>query len=316
MRVSHHPDYCVSLPAGHPFPMAKYRLIREILLARGVIAPGDVCAPQEIALERLERVHTREYLAKLATGALSASELRRLGVPWSVALWRRARLAAQGTLDAARRALADGVSGNLAGGTHHAFADRGEGFCVLNDVAIAIRALQDDRTIERALVVDLDVHQGNGTAALFEDDPRVFTFSVHGEKNYPAVKMRSSLDVGLPDGTGDAGYLAVLCEHLPRALDAHPADIVFYLAGVDVAQGDRYGRFALSEAGVRERDRYVVGQVRGRSLPLVLTLAGGYAPSAERTAELHAILFEEAQAFESAAARTAAARPHHIGHAS
>jgi len=187
------------------------------------------------------------------------------------------------------------VSANLAGGTHHAFADRGEGFCVLNDVAVAIRVLQGQGAIERALVVDLDVHQGNGTAAIFAADASVFTFSVHGASNYPALKQRSSLDVALPDGTGDAEYLAALSAHLPRILDAFRADLVFYVAGVDVVAGDRYGKLALSEEGVRARDRRVVGEVRGRALPLVITLAGGYAPTPVRTAELHAIVFEEAR---------------------
>jgi len=298
MQVSHHPDYFVPLPEGHPFPMAKYTLVREILVERGVIAPGDVVlVPAEIDRAHLERVHTAEYLEKLETGGLSANEQRRLGVPWSPALYRRSRLAAQGTLDAACRALEVGLSGNLAGGTHHAFADRGEGFCLLNDVAIAIRALQAQGAIERALVVDLDVHQGNGTAAIFEGDPSVFTFSMHGATNYPAVKMRSTLDITLPDGTDDIRYLDALRSELPRILDGFRCELVFYLAGVDVARGDRYGRLLLSEEGVRARDRYVIRAVRERGLPLVLTLAGGYAATARRTAELHAIVFEEAVRF-------------------
>lgn len=297
MQVSHHPDYFVPLPEGHPFPMAKYTLVREILIERGVIAPADVVAPVEADRALLERVHTAEYLEKVESGGLSAHEQRRLGVPWSPALYRRSRLAAQGTLDAARRALESGLSGNLAGGTHHAFADRGEGFCLLNDVAIAIRALQAQGAIERALVVDLDVHQGNGTAAIFEGDPSVFTFSMHGASNYPAVKMRSTLDVALPDGTDDSGYLDALRFELPRILDTFRCDLVFYLAGVDVARGDRYGRLLLTEEGVRARDRYVIRAVRDRGLPLVLTLAGGYAATARRTAELHAIVFEEAVRF-------------------
>jgi acetoin utilization deacetylase AcuC-like enzyme len=200
----------------------------------------------------------------------------------------------QGTLLAARAALEDGIAGNLAGGTHHAFADHGEGFCVLNDVAVAIRRLQAEGMIRRAMVVDLDVHQGNGTAAIFEGDDSVVTFSMHGERNYPARKMRSTLDVGLPDGTDDEGYLAALAAHLPQLSAGFAPDLVFYLAGVDVAAGDRYGRFSLSDAGLRERERQVLGWARARGLPMVVTLAGGYASSAERTAELHAMVFEEA----------------------
>jgi acetoin utilization deacetylase AcuC-like enzyme len=284
----------VALPPSHPFPMAKYGLIREILLERGLIGLGDIDEPQEAALADLRRVHTAQYLEKLANDALDATEQHRLGVPWSQALWRRSRLAVQGTLDSARYALASGLGANLAGGTHHAFADRGEGFCVLNDVAIAIRALQSEHRIARALVVDLDVHQGNGTAAIFAGAADVFTFSIHGHNNYPAIKMRSSRDVGLPDGTADAEYLAALEQHLPQILAGFSADLVFYLAGVDVAAGDRYGRFRLTEHGLRARERYVIEQVRSAGVPLVITLAGGYAPSARRTAELHALVFEAA----------------------
>ena len=208
---------------------------------------------------------------------------------------RRSRLAVQGTLTAARIALHDGLAGNLAGGTHHAFAGRGEGFCVLNDVAVAIRALQDAGSIRRAVIIDLDVHQGNGTAAIFEDDPDVYTFSMHGERNYPAQKLRSTRDVGLPDGIGDDEYLATLAQHLPQVLGESRADIAFYLAGVDVAAGDRYGRFALSDAGVTRREREVLGAVRQAGLPLVIVLAGGYAATAERTAQLHTLVFDAAR---------------------
>jgi len=296
MRVSHHPHYALRLPEGHPFPMSKYTLVRLRLIERGTLSPAQIIEPCEVERAALERVHSSSYLDKLAAGDLSAREQRRLGVPWSAALWRRARLAVQGTLDAARRALAEGVSGNLAGGTHHAFADHGEGFCVLNDVAVAIRALQVEGAIAQALVVDLDVHQGNGTAAIFADDPRVFTFSMHGARNYPLEKLKSTLDVELPDGMGDEEYLRLLAQQLERILSSFRPDIVFYLAGVDVAAGDRYGRLALSDAGIRARDRKVIGSTRSAGLPLVLTMAGGYAASPERTAELHAIAYEEAAA--------------------
>jgi acetoin utilization deacetylase AcuC-like enzyme len=294
MRVSHHADYCLPLPDGHPFPMAKYRLVREVLLDKGVLRAADFAEPAEVALAELERVHEPAYLDKLALGTLSAAEERRLGVPWSPRLWRRSRLAVQGTIDAARRALDDGVSANLAGGTHHAFADHAEGFCALNDVAVAIRALGAEAHIARAVVIDLDVHQGNGTAAIFAEDPKVVTFSMHGEKNYPAVRQRSTRDVALPDGTDGVAYLAALRYELPDVLATARADVAFYLAGVDVAAGDRYGRFTLGDADIRERDREVIGQVRAAGVPLVITLAGGYAPTARRTAELHAIVIEEA----------------------
>jgi acetoin utilization deacetylase AcuC-like enzyme len=294
MRFSHHPDYFLPLPEHHPFPMAKYTLVHRYLLERGIARPEQVMQPEEASLADLARVHTPEYLEALEHGRLSAAEQRRIGVPWSARLWRRSRLAVQGTLDAARAALDLGIAGNLAGGTHHAFAGHGEGFCVLNDVAVAIRALQAERRIERALVVDLDVHQGNGTASIFAGDDSVLTFSMHGERNYPAQKQRSSVDVGLPDGVDDAQYLEMLDRHLPAVIAAARADIVFYLAGVDVVAGDRYGRFALSDAGLLAREQRVLAATRRAGLPLVITLAGGYAATPERTAELHLRVFEVA----------------------
>src|SRR3984885_3048639 len=201
MKCSYHPSYQVALPPGHPFPMSKYPLLKDRLLSERILAAADILRPEPFEVQTLELVHTREYLDKLESSGLSAPEQRRLGMPWSQALWQRSRLASAGTLLAARAALEHGLGGNLAGGTHHAFADHGEGFCVLNDVAIAIRKLQAERAIERAAIIDLDVHQGNGTAAIFEGVDAVFTFSMHGERNYPLAKMRSSLDVPLPDGT-------------------------------------------------------------------------------------------------------------------
>ena len=274
--------------------MAKYTLVYDRLRAAGLLPAENIMLPGEAARVDLERVHTTPYLQRLFVEGLSVAEQRALGVPWSPKLLRRSRLAVQGTWLAAEAALAAGRAGNLAGGTHHAFADHGEGFCVLNDVAIAIRRLQKERRIARALIVDLDVHQGNGTAAIFEGDASVFTFSMHGERNYPARKMRSTLDVGLPDGVGDEQYLATLADHLPRLTQDFSPDIVFYLAGVDVVAGDRYGRFQLSEAGLRERERCVLDWSQKLGLPLVITLAGGYASDALRTAILHCIVFEEA----------------------
>jgi len=294
LKVSHHPDYYLPLPEGHPFPMVKYTLVYDRLRAAGLLPAERIMLPEEASRADLARVHTREYLERLFGPGLTVQEQRALGVPWSPRLLRRSRLAVQGTLLAARAALDEGRAGNLAGGTHHAFADHGEGFCVLNDVAVTIRRLQADRRIERALVIDLDVHQGNGTAAIFEGDDSVFTFSVHGERNYPARKMRSTLDVGLPDGVGDEQYLETLQENLPRLTADFRPDIVFYLAGVDVAEGDRYGRFRLSDEGVRARERCVLDWARRLGLPLVITLAGGYSPNAVRTAMLHSIVFEEA----------------------
>jgi acetoin utilization deacetylase AcuC-like enzyme len=300
MKCSYHPAYQVALPMGHPFPISKYPLLKNQLVAEGILAPMDLLAPEPLDLETLELVHTREYLDKLDSSGLSAAEQRRLGLPWSEALWQRSRLAAAGTLLAARMALEGGLAGNLAGGTHHAFADHGEGFCVLNDVAIAIVKLRAEGAIRRAAVIDLDVHQGNGTAAIFESVDDVFTFSMHGERNYPLAKRRSNLDVPLKDGVADDEYLETLQRHLPTVIEAAGADIVFYLAGVDVAAGDRYGKLALTEEGIRLRDQRVIEAVRSRGLPLAIVPAGGYAPTRARTAELHAHAFREAAAYERA----------------
>ena len=289
------------LPPNHPFPMSKYPLLKDQLVREGLLTSAEILVPEPLAIDTLSLVHTPEYLDKLTNAGLSAAEQRRLGLPWSEALWLRSRLASAGTLLAARAALEDGLAGNLAGGTHHAFADHGEGFCVLNDVAIAIMRLRAERAIERAVVIDLDVHQGNGTAAIFENTSEVFTFSIHGAKNYPTAKMRSSLDVGLADGIGDTEYLQTLARHLPAVLQAARADIAFYVAGVDVIAGDRYGKLALSENGLRAREQFVIQAVRGCGVPLVIVLAGGYAPTRARTAQLHAHVFREAVAHERGA---------------
>jgi acetoin utilization deacetylase AcuC-like enzyme len=298
MKCVYHPSYQTALPPSHPFPMSKYGLLKEQLVAEGILAAGDILQPEPLDTSTLELVHSREYLVKLESSRLSAAEQRRLGLPWSEALWQRSRLASAGTLLAARAALDHGLAGNLAGGTHHAFADHGEGFCALNDVAIAVRKLQAERAIKRAAIIDLDVHQGNGTASIFEEDDQVFTFSMHGDRNYPLAKMRSNLDVPLKDGVGDIEYLDALRRHLPTVLDNAKADIVFYLAGVDVAAGDRYGKLNLTDEGIRARDRCTVEAVRSRGAPLAIVLAGGYAATRARTAQLHAHAFREAVAYE------------------
>jgi acetoin utilization deacetylase AcuC-like enzyme len=294
MQCSYDPGYHVALPVGHPFPISKYLLLKNRLLEEGVLSERDLAAPQPIDRETLALVHTREYLDKLQSCNLSAAEVRRLGLPWSQALWQRSLLACGGTLLAARAALNAGLAGNLAGGTHHAFPDHGEGFCVLNDVAVAIAKLKSEDAIQRAAVIDLDVHQGNGTASIFEHNDEVFTFSMHGERNYPLAKMHSNLDVPLPDGAGDDEYLDLLGRHLAPVLDRAEADIAFYLAGVDVAAGDRFGKLALTEEGIRRRERFVIDTIRRRGLPLVIVLAGGYAATREHTAQLHTHVFREA----------------------
>ncbi|MFN5496481.1 MAG: histone deacetylase, partial [bacterium] len=272
-HVSYHPDYVIPLPEGHAFPMRKYEFLHAILVEEGLVGPWNEHRPGEVAWELLALAHDEGYLAKLRDGTLTSDEQRRIGMEWSPRLVRRARLAVQGTIDAAVAALRGRgrLAANLAGGTHHALRDAGEGYCTLNDVAVAARFLQREYGVERILVVDLDVHHGNGTASIFAGDPAVFTFSMHGAKNFPLKKPPSSLDVPLADGLGDEAYLATLAEHLPRAIDAAGPQFAFYLGGLDVAAGDRFGRLALTEMGIAARDRMVLDQVAGRGIPLCLT---------------------------------------------
>ena len=239
------------------------------------------------------RVHTPDYVARVRDGGLTREEQRRIGFPWSVQMVERSRRSVGGTIDAARAALQDGVSANLAGGTHHAFRDRGEGYCIFNDVAVAATTMLETGRVRQVAVIDLDVHQGNGTAAIFEHDPRVFTCSLHGAANFPFHKERSDLDVPLPDGTGDGEYMA----HLAAALDvvlATGPDLVFYVAGADPYEGDRLGRMRLTEAGLRQRDAIVFGRCRAERVPVAVTMAGGYAPDVDAIARIHAGTIEEA----------------------
>ncbi len=263
--------YTMPLPDGHKFPMYKYAGVRDTLALEGV----QILEPPRPDWALVERVHTPEYLRHLRFGTLEPKAVRLLGFPWSSALVERAMRAAGGTVAAARDALRHGLGVNLAGGTHHAYPDHGEGFCALNDVAIAIQDLFDVG-LERIFVLDLDVHQGNGTASIFEHDPRVFTLSVHGERNYPFHKERSSLDIGLPDWTQDAAYLDMLEARVFPALEMFEPQIVFFLAGVDVLARDQFGRFSLSLEGVFERDRRVFEYCRARVLPVVSVMSGGY----------------------------------------
>ncbi|NBD07772.1 MULTISPECIES: histone deacetylase [Corallococcus] len=287
MRVFHLDRYSVPLPEGHRFPMEKYRLLRELLLARGILSPASLFEAPRAERADLERVHTPRYLDAFFGGTLTDAELRRLGFPWSPLLVDNARASVGGTLAAARAALEDGFGAHLAGGTHHAFPDHGEGFCVFNDIAVAIRVLQAEGAIRRAVVVDLDVHQGNGTAATFAGDPSVFTFSMHGEHNFPFRKQPSHLDLGLEDGTGDAEYLATLDAHLPHVLESAHADLLFFQAGVDPLAEDTLGRLSLTHAGLRERDLRVLGAARERGVPVVLTLGGGYSRPLTPSLEAH-----------------------------
>jgi acetoin utilization deacetylase AcuC-like enzyme len=256
----------------------------------------DIIEPELVPWADLRLVHTSRYLGALSGGTLGEAAERRMGLPWSEALVIRSRVAVQGTINAANFALDDGIGANLAGGTHHAFADHGEGFCVLNDVAVAIRVLQRAGRLRRALVIDLDVHQGNGTASIFATDARVVTFSMHGAKNFPIRKETSTVDVPLPDGIDDDAYMRALEKHLGRVIDEARPDLVFYVQGVDVLADDKFGRLALTMDGLRRRDRFVLETLSARELPMVLCLGGGYAPTPRQTAERHAIMHREAAA--------------------
>jgi len=279
--------YTFPLPPGHRFPIAKYELLREQVLKTGIVATSALREPERAAREALLLVHTADYVDRFLEGKLSPDELRRLGFPWSPALVERSLRAVGGTCEAAAAALDDGIAMNLAGGTHHAFADHGEGFCVFNDVAIAIRQLQRAGRVRHAAIVDLDVHQGNGTNAIFADDASVFTFSMHGAKNYPFHKVPGSVDVELPDGTGDEAYLEQLATHLPDALARARADLVIYLAGADPYAGDSLGRLSLSFDGLARRDAFVIDLCREVGLPIGITIAGGYGRNVDDTVRIH-----------------------------
>ena len=286
MRVFYSPHYYANIGDTHIFPIRKFELVRDRLLRDGSISREELVEPDPANLDDVKLVHTDDYVSRLCAGQLTAREIRRLGLPWSPSLVRRSFYAVGGTIGASVTALAEGFSANLAGGTHHSFADRGEGFCVLNDVAIAIRALRKRRLIRRAAIIDCDVHQGNGTAMIFSEDPDTFTFSMHGANNYPLFKANSTLDIELPDRTNDTDYLASLTNALPAVFDWQP-DLVFYLAGADPYINDKLGRLALSIEGLRKRDEHVLQQCFLREVPVATVMSGGYGKEINDTVEIH-----------------------------
>jgi acetoin utilization deacetylase AcuC-like enzyme len=288
VKIFYTDHFVLPLPAGHRFPMRKYAMLRERVEAAGIVPPHELHVPPAATDEELRRVHEDGYLDRVLTGTLEPAEVRRLGFPWSPRMVERSRRSVGATVDASRSALDDGLAVNLAGGTHHAFPDRGEGFCVFNDVAVAVRAMQAERRIGNCAVIDCDVHQGNGTAAIFADDPTVFTFSVHGEGNFPFRKERSKLDIGLPDGAGDDAYLAAVEAGLRAALGHAAPDLVHYVAGADPFAGDRLGRLAVTKEGLAERDRLVLGTLAAAGIPVVVVMAGGYAADVSDTVDIHA----------------------------
>lgn len=294
MRAFYTDHYVLPLPPGHRFPLAKYSLLRARVQTSGLVAPADLQEPAAATDAELSRVHARDYVAQVQEGRLSAPELRRIGFPWSPAMVERSRRSTGATIAACRAALADGVAVNLAGGTHHAFPDHGEGFCVFNDVAVAIRVLQAEGLARRVLIVDCDVHQGNGTAAIFAGDEDVFTFDVYAARNYPFEKTPADLAVALDDGTGDADYLARVATHLPEAVNRARAGLMVYVSGADPHAGDRLGRLSLSKEGLAERDRLVFAAARRAGLPVAVTMAGGYGRDIADTVDVHFATVREA----------------------
>ncbi len=289
-------QFVLPLPEHHRFPMEKYRLLREHVEDEERI---HLAIPEAATDDDLRRVHQQDYVSRVVSGSLSRDEIRRIGFPWSPELVERSRRSVGGTIHAAECACRDGVSVNLAGGTHHAFSDAGEGFCVFNDVAVAARSLQARGMITRCAVLDLDVHQGNGTASIFANDPSVFTLSVHGASNYPFRKEASDLDIGLEDGTEDSVFLDAVRAGVSVALASDP-DLAFYIAGADPYEHDRLGRLSVSKDGLRERDRIVFDACGAASVPIAVVMAGGYAENVHDTVEIHTATVREAARHQSA----------------
>ena len=287
MKVFYSDQFVLPLPEGHRFPMKKYSMLRERVAEGGICGPGELRVPHAVTDEEILRAHDAGYLKKVVSGTLTDKEMRRIGFPWSERMVERSRRASGGTLDACRAALEVGLAANLAGGTHHAFAGRGEGFCVLNDSAITARALRSEGLVDKVVVLDTDVHQGNGTAAILKGDPHVFTFSIHGAKNFPFHKEESDLDVDLPDGADDGEYLAALELGIEKVLYNSEADLAIFLAGADPFEDDRLGRLSVTKEGLAERDRLVLESCRERGLPVAMTMAGGYAREVEDTVDIH-----------------------------
>lgn len=287
MKVFYSDEFWFPLPPRHRFPVRKYPLLREAVITAGLVSPEDLLVPEAATYEQILRAHDADYLERVKGGGLTPQEIRRIGLPWSPELVERARRSVGGTVAACRAALVDGVAVNLAGGTHHASRDRGQGFCLFNDSAIAARAMQAEGRVRRVVILDCDVHQGNGTAAIAAADPTIFTFSIHSENNFPLHKEPSDLDIGLEDGTADEAYMAALEAGVRRALDLADADLAIYLAGADPYEDDLLGRLALSKAGLAERDRMVFKLCRQAGIPVATAIAGGYGRRMLDTVDIH-----------------------------
>ena len=295
LKIAWSPIYKYELPEGHRFPMAKYELLPEQLLYEGTVSEEHFFHPKQLDAPVALLTHTVEWWTRMNAVQLSPQEIRAIGFPVNEKFVQRGRHILHGTLECAHFALQYGCAMNIAGGTHHAFADRGEGFCCFNDQAVAANYLLNKQLASKILVIDLDVHQGNGTASIFREESRVFTFSMHGERNYPLRKEQSDLDIGLPDGMMDAAYLQILRETLPRLYDDFQPDFVFYQSGVDILESDKLGRLAISREGCRERDRTVFNFCKTHRLPVVTSMGGGYSPRIADIVEAHANTFRMAQ---------------------
>jgi acetoin utilization deacetylase AcuC-like enzyme len=287
VKVFYSDHFVLPLPEGHRFPMVKYSMLRERVAADGICGPGELRTPRAVTEEEILRAHAPGYLERVVSGSLTDKEIRRIGFPWSERMVERSRRASGGTLGACLAALEEGFAANLAGGTHHALSDRGEGYCVFNDSAIAARAVQAAGLAARVVVIDTDVHQGNGTAEILWGDATVFTFSIHGAKNFPFHKEESDLDAPLPDGADDTEFLNTLERGLETALEAADTDLALYLAGADPFEGDRLGRLSVTKPGLAERDRMVLEACKDRGIPVAVTMAGGYARNVEDTVDVH-----------------------------
>ena len=287
MKIYTSDHFVLPLPEGHRFPMQKYALLRQRVAEAHLIPAQDFRVPPAASDEQILRAHNPNYLQRVVQGALSEKEIRRLGFPWSPELVERSRRSVGGTIQACRTALEEGLTANLAGGTHHAYPDHGEGFCVFNDAAIAARALQAEGRLRRVVILDCDVHQGNGTAAIFAGDDSVFTFSIHGAKNFPFHKETSDLDLALPDESGDEDFLEALELGAKQAIARSHADLAIYIAGADPFSGDRLGRLALSKAGLAQRDQLVFDLCQQAGLPVAVVMGGGYARQIEDTVDIH-----------------------------
>lgn len=304
MRLFYADHFVLPLPEGHRFPMAKYSLLRERVSSSETLRGARLEVPPAATPWELSRAHDPRYVERVMRGELDVREVRRIGFPWSEGMVERSRRSVGGTLAAARAALDEGLSGNLAGGTHHAGKDFGEGYCVFNDVAVTARVLLDERRVERVAIVDCDVHQGNGTAAILGADDRTFTFSVHGARNFPFRKVASHLDIALDDGAGDDEYLAAVERGLDAAVRRFGPDLVLFLAGADPFEGDALGKLSVTKAGLVERDRRVLSLCDGLGVPVAICMGGGYAPVIEDVVDIHAATFEVAMSlYEARSAR-------------